>query len=106
MADSDFGLSVQILQEFMDVTLRKKHLGLSTGEISAMIDLMATYPKVENSVALARHAFELKTRFDIHYWDAAIVAAAVELGCHTLYSEDLNHGQDYGGGVRVTNPFR
>ena len=105
MADSDFGLSVQILQEFMDVTLRKKHLGLSTGEISAMIDLMVTYPMVETSVRLARHAFEIKTRFDIRYWDAAIVAAALELGCHTLYTEDLHHGQDFGG-VRVINPFR
>ena len=26
------------------------------------------------------------------------------LNCHTLYSEDLNHGQDYGG-VQVCNPF-
>jgi predicted nucleic acid-binding protein len=26
------------------------------------------------------------------------------MGCTTVYSEDLNHGQDYGG-VRVVNPF-
>ncbi len=104
IADTDFGLSVQILQEFMDVTLRKKHLGLSNDEISAMIDIMVTYPVVETSVALARRAFQLKARFDIRYWDAAIIAAAQELGCHTLYSEDLNHGQDYEG-VRVVNPF-
>ena len=32
------------------------------------------------------------------------LAAAVELGCTTLYSEDLNHGQSYDG-VRVVNPF-
>jgi predicted nucleic acid-binding protein len=38
------------------------------------------------------------------YWDAAIVAAARKLGCETLYSEDLNRGQDYGG-VIVRNPF-
>ena len=105
MADSDFGLSVQILQEFMDVTLRKKHLGLTQEEIRDMVNLMAGYPLVETSVALARRAFEIKTCFDIRYWDASILAAAQELGCHTLYSEDLNHGQDYGG-VRVLNPFR
>jgi predicted nucleic acid-binding protein len=40
----------------------------------------------------------------ISYWDAAIVAAAKKLGCHTLYSEDLNDGQDYDG-VTVVNPF-
>jgi predicted nucleic acid-binding protein len=105
LADSDFGLSVQVLQEFMVVTLRKKHLGLSPEEISGMIDLLVTYPMAETSVALARHAVALKTRFAIRYWDAAIVAAALQLGCQTLYSEDLNHGQDYGG-VQVINPFR
>ena len=36
--------------------------------------------------------------------DAVILAAAKRLGCHTVYSEDLNHGQDYDG-VRVVNPF-
>ncbi len=105
MAESEFGLSVQILQEFMDVTLRKKHLGLTHEEISDMVNKMATYPLVETTVQLARRTFQIKTRFDIRYWDAAMIAAALELGCHTLYTEDLNHGQDYGG-VRVINPFR
>jgi predicted nucleic acid-binding protein len=26
------------------------------------------------------------------------------MGCAIVYSEDLNHGQDYGG-VRIMNPF-
>ena len=46
----------------------------------------------------------LKERFQLSYWDAAIIAAARALGAGTLYSEDLNHGQDYDG-VRVVNPF-
>ena len=35
----------------------------------------------------------------------AIIAAVLELGCHTIYSEDLNDGQDYGG-VTAVNPFK
>lgn len=105
MMESEFGLSVQVLQEFMDVTLRKTHLGLTCEEIADMVSIMATYPLVETTVQLAQQAFEIKTRFKIRYWDATMVAAALKLGCHTLYSEDLNHGQDYGG-VRVINPFR
>ncbi len=104
MAETEFGLSVQVLQEFMDVTLRKKHLGLTHEEIFDMVSHMAAYPLVETSVQLARRAFAIKTRFDIRYWDAAIIAAAQELGCQTLYTEDLNHGQDYGG-IRAVNPF-
>ena len=104
LLESEFCLSVQILQEFMDVTLRKKQLGLSHEEIATMIRHMVGYPLVETSVALAQRAFEIKTRHGIRYWDAAIIAAALELGCDILYSEDLSHGQDYGG-VRVINPF-
>ena len=99
-----FGLSVQVLQEFMDATLRKKHLQLTPEEVSEMVSLLIAYPVAETTIALARAAFEIKVRHGISYWDAAIVAAALELGCHTLYSEDLNHGQDYDG-VRVINPF-
>ncbi len=46
----------------------------------------------------------LRERFQISYWDAAILAAARIAGCRTVYTEDLNAGQDYDG-VRVMNPF-
>jgi len=47
---------------------------------------------------------EIAARYKISNWDAAIVAAAIEAGCDTLYSEDFSDGQSYGG-VRVENPF-
>lgn len=49
-------------------------------------------------------ALQLRERFQLSYWDAAIIAAAHELGCGTIYSEDFSHDQDYNG-VRVVNPF-
>lgn len=105
IAETDFGLSIQILQEFMDVTLRKQKLfALTLDEISIMVSLMASYPLVETTLSLARLAFELQAKFQVRYWDAAILAAAQELGCQTLYSEDLSHRQDYDG-VKVINPF-
>ncbi|NLT71437.1 MAG: PIN domain-containing protein [Verrucomicrobiaceae bacterium] len=104
IADEDFGLSVQVLQEFMHVTLRKQELGLTRDEISRMIHFMAEYPVVETTVSLARKAFDLKHSYQISYWDAAILAAAQELNCDILYTEDLNHGQNYDG-VEVNNPF-
>lgn len=104
IADKNFGLSVQVLQEFMHVTLRKQQLGLTRDEISRMIHFMTGYPVVETTVSLACKAFDLKCRYQINYWDAAVLAAAQELNCDTLYTEDLNHGQDYDG-VKVINPF-
>jgi predicted nucleic acid-binding protein len=105
IAEKEFGLSVQVVQEFMDVTLRKQMLlRLTLDEIADMIHFMAKYPLVDTTLLLARRAFDIKTRFQLRYWDAAIIAAAQDLGCDTLYTEDLNHGQDYDG-VRALNPF-
>jgi predicted nucleic acid-binding protein len=50
-------------------------------------------------------AIEIRRRFIISYWDAAIIEAARALGCEVVLSEDLSDGQDYAG-VRVENPFR
>ena len=50
-------------------------------------------------------AVDLHQRFQVSYWDAAILAAAKRLGCHTVFSEDMNDGQSYDG-VTVVNPFR
>lgn len=44
-------------------------------------------------------------RYQISYWDGAIIAAAEALGAATVYSEDLNHGQTYGS-IQVVNPFK
>lgn len=100
----DFGLSVQVLQEFMYVTSRKKSLGLEPEEIREMVNFLARYPIIETSVSLAQNAYEVAQLYQISYWDGAIIAAASELGADILYSEDLNAGQHYKG-ITVTNPF-
>ena len=53
----------------------------------------------------ASAALDARQRFQLSYWDAAIIEASRAMGCMQVLSEDLNDGQDYGG-VRVANPFR
>ena len=65
---------------------------------------LRTLPTQEITVELFETATEIKARFGISYWDAAILAAAKTLGCEAVYSEDLSQQQDYDG-VRVMNPF-
>lgn len=50
-------------------------------------------------------AVRLAQRYGVHPYDAAILAAAQELGAGTVYSEDLSHDQTCDG-VRVVNPFQ
>ena len=62
------------------------------------------FPVVPVTGAIVAAGAAIAARFQISYWDGAIVAAAQEIGADTLYSEDLSNGQRYGS-VRVVNPF-
>ena len=53
---------------------------------------------------LVLDALALRHRHYLSHWDAAVLCAAQRLGAHTVISEDMEHGRDYGG-VTVINPF-
>ena len=65
---------------------------------------LAAFPVCPISRELVMEAVELRQRFQISYWDAAIIAAARQMGCDTVYSEDLSEAENYDG-VVVLNPF-
>ena len=102
--ETDFALSTQVLQEFIANALRKKILGISENKIDATMELAGHVPVLPITHELVLSAIILRRRLQLSHWDACIVAAPQELGCHTLYTEDLNHGQDYGD-VKAINPF-
>jgi len=103
--EGDLVLSAQVLQEFVANALGKKALGFTDTNISETLVSLRFVRVLPITHDLVEKAWSNSRRFQISYWDAAIVTAALELGCEILYSEDLNHGQDYGG-VRVINPFK
>lgn len=104
LRQGDLGFSAQVMQEYYDVAYRKGRLGISRQEALAALQAIARRPVVSISPEIVLRAALLSDRLKISYWDAAIVAAALELGCHTLYSEDFSHGEDYDG-LKVVNPF-
>ncbi|NDV88341.1 PIN domain-containing protein [Aurantimonas aggregata] len=96
------GLSGQVLAEFYVITT-KKH-GLPASEAFEWVRRLALMPVVEVGSDVVVEGIALSQRYQISYWDAALIVAAGRLGAGTLYTEDLNHGQLYGV-VRVINPF-
>ena len=104
--NDDLVLSVQVLQEFyVQATHGAEQDRLSHDQATLLIESFLRFPVQEMTLKLLKAALATKERFRISYWDAAIIEAAREMGCDTILSEDLNHGQDYGG-VTVMNPFR
>ncbi len=102
---TDFGLSAQVLQEFYVNVTRKIADPLTPDVAVDFLDQFRRFPLVRTDYPLIVAGIEIALRYGISYWDGAIVAAAQALEASVLYSEDLNHGQEYGS-VRVVNPFR
>ena len=96
------GLSVQVQAEFyVNATGKFK---LPHDKVVGILESLDSYPVLALTEAVFWAALQIKERYQLSYWDSAIIAAALELGCHAVYSEDLNHGQSYAG-VRIINPF-
>ena len=98
-------VSVQVLQEFYAQATRLSHPNrLSHDDAMQFLDTLPTEAIQELTVDVFRRATTLCQRYQVSYWDAAILAAAQEAGCDAVLSEDLNAEQDYDG-MTVINPF-
>jgi predicted nucleic acid-binding protein len=103
--DHSIGLSSRVLQEFIVVSTRKVRKDWKPDDALDWIEVLEDFPCPPTDAALVHFGGELAIRYQLSYWDGAILAAAHRLDASILYSEDLNHGQVYGS-VRVENPFR
>lgn len=97
-------LSVQVLQEFYVTATRKLKKPLSSAKALEIVEQYLTWTVVENTGKLLTSAIDLQQRHHLSFWDAMVVQAALEAGCDTLYSEDLNAGQRFGA-LLIVNPF-
>lgn len=105
LATRDLALSVQVLQEFyVQATRSSRPDPLTHEQAVALVESFLRFPVLEITTGVMLAALAACSRFNISYWDAAILEAGRALGCDVILSEDLSDGQDYGG-VRVENPF-
>ncbi len=101
----DLALSVQVLQEFYHQATRSNRPNAITPDNALQfIDSIGHFPVQDITLHIFRTGVSISQRYRLSYWDGAILAAARAIKCSIVYSEDMNHGQDYGG-VRVINPF-
>jgi predicted nucleic acid-binding protein len=106
LADRDLALSVQVLQEFyVQATRASRPDAIGHSQAVRLIESFRRFPVQDLTSPIMMAALDARERFQISYWDAAIIEASRAMGCPQVLSEDLNDGQDYAG-VRVVNPFR
>ena len=97
-------VSVQVLNEFVSVARRKLRHDWLRIETALALFRAALSEVVPVTLATHEVALALARDHDLAFYDALIVAAALEAGCDTLYSEDMQHGRAIGG-LTIRNPF-
>jgi predicted nucleic acid-binding protein len=97
---------VQSLNEFAAVARRK--LSMSWKEIKEFLDLICVLCPDPVPITFETHkgALSIAENYGYSIYDALVVSAALEAGCKTLFSEDLQDGQIINRQLTIRNPFR
>jgi len=97
-------ISVQVLNEFSNVALRKH--GLAWSQIHGALAPIRYLCRIE-PIRLETYdrAMMLCERYGYSVYDATILASALLAGCSTVYSEDLQHGQIIDAQLTIRNPY-
>jgi len=98
-------VSVQVLNEFAHVAIRKLRLPLDAIE-AVMKATLGTCSVHDLTLRDTVKALSLCGRHGFPFYDAVIVASALRAGCTTLWSEDFQHGMQLDARLTVRNPFR
>lgn len=100
----DLHLSVQVLSEFTVNARNPSKLNLSPAQEQEWLNRWLLFPVTALTEETFLAAILIHLRFQISHCDSLILTSAREAGCSVVYSEDLNHGQDFDG-LKVINPF-
>ena len=102
---NDGGLiSVQVLNEFAAVARRKLKMSWDDmGDALSSIRALCG-PAVPLTTEIHEAALKIASQRGYQIYDALIVAAAIDAGCNTLFSEDMHDGQRIGP-TTIRNPF-
>lgn len=104
MEEDRLRTSTQVLQELFVTLTRKVSRPCSSQEALAVLEALASWPCFGVDYGSIRTAVEVADRSGLSFWDALILVSAARTGAATLYTEDLNHGQEILG-IRIVNPF-
>ena len=99
-------LSTQVLQEFFYNATRMLSLPLNVPVARNIVQTYSVWLKGPITDTTLVGAIDIHTSLGFSFWDSLIIKTALENGCDTLYSEDMQHGQIIDNRLTIINPFR
>jgi len=99
-------LSVQVLNEYANVARRKRgdSWDVIADDLAALREVVPLILPVTDSAN--REATRIAARYQLSFYDALMLAVALEGGARTIYSEDMHHDLVIEDRLRIVDPFR
>ncbi len=98
-------ISFQVIQEILNVLTSKLKPPVSQEDARHFMDqTLIPLWRIMPSQRLYHRSLDIQVRYRYSFYDALIIAAALDAGCNRLYSEDLQHGQQIED-LTIENPF-
>lgn len=101
-AMGDLTVSTQVLAETYNVLFGKRRV--ARADALAVVRTLCSMRVWVPGAEAVLHALELAAAHGLSTWDAMLVQAAVDAGCDTLFTEDLQAGRRFGA-LEIVNPF-
>lgn len=98
-------LSWQVLIEFYAVATHPRKLAVAAAAARADVLALQAWQPIGPDTALLNTAWSIQARHGCSWWDAMIIAAALQTGCSMLLSEDLQHRQVIDDRLEIIDPF-
>ena len=98
-------MSTQTINEFLNVTMRKKMLSKAqaTKIVDELFSMFSVEPINQNII---QKALTLSEKYRYSYFDSLMLASALVAECSILYSEDMHHDHAVEKKLKIINPFQ
>ena len=98
-------ISTQVVQEFLNVAQRKFSRPLNVTDCREYLkSVLSTLCRQTPSIRFYDQVLLLREELTVSFYDSMIIQAAIELGCSTLLTEDMQSGRNIRG-LKIINPF-
>lgn len=97
-------VSQQVINEVVNILYKKFKLNSKVIE-DVVLEIDNNIEVVNFSLKTQIKAIRIKEKYGFQYYDSLIVATALENGCTTLYTEDMQHNQNIENQLKIINPF-
>ncbi|WP_078128387.1 PIN domain-containing protein [Leptospira alexanderi] len=105
LAENNYVISYQVIQEFSSVALKKFQIPLKPKDLEiylkrVMFPLCSVYYTNENIL----NAIEIRDRYKLSFYDSVLISSAIEANCKILLSENLQDRLQIKD-LQIANPF-